>query len=185
MALFKRKINEQKAAAQFVLSVVEKTRDAWPTIYEDLKNSYKERFIIEDQTTAVFDLALAVLGQEIQALRNLFPNDQSERLRKWVFACIDSPEYGEYAKSEVEGYDESFQRSARNIEQGENPLDAIPTRLLHRWLGENIKNFDVEIGGKKTGIIDPLLIMQVTNILLAFTGTWKMIKENFRLIEDN
>jgi len=185
MPLFKRKISEQEAAAQFVLSVVEKTRDAWPTIHEDLKDSYKDRFIIEDERMAIFDLVLAVIGQEIQGLRNLFQKDQSERLRKWVLACIDSPEYGEYAKSEIKEYDESFQRSVRNIERGENPLDVIPARLLHRCLGENIKNFYVEIGSKKTGIIDPLLVIQVTNILVAFTGTWKMIKENFKLVEGN
>ena len=182
MLLFKKKITEKQASASFVLSMVEKTRDAWPTVYENLSDSYGDKFIIEDQRMATFDLALAALAQEIQAFKNLFPKEQSERLRKWVLACIDSPEYGEYAKSEVEEYDESFQQSFKNIE---NPLDAVSARLLHRWLGENVKNFDVEIDGKKTGIIDPLLVMQVTNILITFTGTWKMIKENLRLIEGN
>ncbi len=180
MPLFKKKITEQEAAAHFVLSVMERTRDMWPNIYDDLRNSYGDRVTIGDQTMAAFDLALAVLSQEIQALRNLFPKDQSERLRKWVLACIDSTEYGEYAKNEVKEYDESFQQSLKNAE---NPLDAISIRLLHRWLGRNVKNFEIRIGSEKTGIIDPLLVMRVRGILVTFTRTWETIKENFKLLQ--
>lgn len=185
MPLFKKKLTEQEASAQFVLYIMKEVRDAWPSIHKNLKDTFKEKFTIEDENIARFDLALAAIAQDLQAVKNLFPKDQAERMYQWVLHCIDVPEYGEYAKEEVEKYSESFQKSIDKIKQGEseNPLDTISTRLLHRWLGENIRNFEIEMDGKKTGIMSPIAVMMVTSILVAFVGTWKRIKENFKLVE--
>ncbi|HOK34903.1 MAG TPA: hypothetical protein PLB19_02065 [Candidatus Paceibacterota bacterium] len=43
----------------------------------------------------------------------------------------------------------------------------------------------MEINGKKTRIINPLLIMMVSSILAAFLGTWKKLKDNFNIVEDD
>lgn len=183
MPLFKKKLTEQEAATQFVMYIVKEAQAAWPTIYKNLKDTFKEKFIVEDETMAAFDLALAAIAQDLQAVKNLFPKDQGERIEKWVLKCIDTEGWGEYAIDEVKKYGEKFQKAIEDINAGGDPLSAIPARLLHRWLGKNIKNFDVEINGKKTGIIDPILLMMVSGTLAAFPGIWKRLKDNFKIVE--
>jgi hypothetical protein len=97
--------------------------------------------------------------------------------------CVDTEDWGEYAVGEVKKYGEKFQKDIQNINAGGDPLSAIPARLLQRWLGKNIQNFDVEMNGKKTGIISPILLMMVSSMLAAFLGTWKKLKDDFNLIE--
>jgi len=176
-------LTEQEAAFQFVLHIVKEAQDAWPTIHKTLKDSFKEEFVIEDETTAAFDLALAAIGQELQALKNLFPKDQAERIEKWVLKCIDTEEWGEYAVEEVREYGKTFQEAIQNIGAGGDPLSAIPARLLHRWLGENIERFDFQINGKKTGIISPALLMMFSSMFFAGLGAWKRLKDDFRIVE--
>lgn len=183
MSLFKKKLTEQEAASHFILNIMKEAQSAWPEIYKSLKDSFKEKFVVEDEKMAAFDLALAAIAQDLQAVKNLFPKDQAERIEKWVFKCIDTKDYGEYAVDEVKKYEEKFQIDIQNINTGGDPLSAIPARLLQRWLGKNIQNFDVEMNGKKTGVISPVLLMMISSTLVAFLGTWKKIKDNFNLIE--
>jgi len=183
MSLFKKKLTEQEAAAQFVLYIIKEAQNAYPTIYKSLKDFFKEKFVVEDEKMAAFDLALAAIAQDLQAVKNLFPKDQAERIEKWVLKCIDTEDWGEYAVDEVKKYGEKFQKDVQNINTGGDPLSAIPARLLQRWLGENIQNFDVEMNGKKTGIISPILLSMISGTLVAFLGTWKKLKDNFNLVE--
>ncbi len=183
MSLFKKKLTEQEAASHFVLYIIKEAQEAWPTIHKSLTDSFKEKFVVEDEKMAAFDLALAAIAQDLQAVKNLFPKDQAERIEKWVLKCIDTDDYGEYAVDEVRKYGEKFQKDVQNISAGGDPLSAIPARLLQRWLGKNIQNFDVEMNGKKTGIISPVLLMMVSSTLAAFLGSWKKLKDDFNLIE--
>lgn len=183
MSLFKKKLTEQEAAALFVLYIIKEVQDAWPTIHKNLKDLFKEKFVVEDEKMAVFDLVLAAIAQDLQAVKNLFPKDQAERIEKWVLKCIDTEDWGEYAVDEVKKYGEKFQKEIQNISAGGDPLSAIPARLLQRWLGKNIQNFEVEMNGKKTGIIDPVLLLMVSSILISFLGTWKRLKDNFEIVE--
>ncbi len=183
MSFFKKKITEQEAAAQFVLYITKEAQNTWPTIYKSLQDSFKDKLVVEDETMAAFDLTLAAIAQDLQAVKNLFPKDQAERIEKWVLKCIDTKDWGEYAIDEVKKYGEKFQKEIQNISTGGDPLSAIPARLLQRWIGKNIQKFDVEINGKKTGFIDPILLMMISSTLTAFLGTWKKLKDNFNLIE--
>lgn len=183
MSLFKKKITEQEAASHFVLYIIKEAQDAWPVIHKSLTDSFKEKFVIEDEKMADFDLALAAIAQDLQAVKNLFPKEQAERIEKWVLKCIDTEDYGKYAVDEVKKYGEKFQKDVQNISKGGDPLSAIPARLLQRWLGKNIQNFDVEMNGKKTGIISPALLMMISSTLAAFPGSWKKLKDEFNLIE--
>jgi len=183
MPLFKKKLTEQEAAAQFVLYIMKEAQAAWPSLYKSLNDTFKKKFIVEDETMAAFDLALAALAQDLRAVKNLFPKDQAERIEKWVYQCIDTEDWGEYAVEEVKKYGEKFQIDIQNINVGGDPLSAIPARLVQRWLGQNVHNFVVEMNGGKAGIISPVLLMMVTGTLTTFIGTWKRIKDNFKLIE--
>ncbi|MCX5749036.1 MAG: hypothetical protein NTZ10_02150 [Candidatus Saganbacteria bacterium] len=183
MSLFKKKLTEQEAASHFVLYITKEAQSAWPAIYKSLQDSFKDKFVVEDETMAAFDLALAAIAQDLQAVNNLFPKDQAERIEKWVLKCINTEDWGEYAVGEVKKYGERFQKDIQNINAGGDPLSAIPTRLLQQWLGKNIQGFDVEMNGKKTGIISPFLLMMVSSMLAAFLGTWKKLKDDFNLVE--
>ncbi len=180
---FKKKLTELDAATLFVLYITKEVEKEWPTIYKSLKDTFKENFVVEDESMATFDLVLAAIAQDLQAVKNLFPFEQAERIENWVLRLIANEDLGEYSVDEVKKYGKKFQKEVQSIESGGDPLSAIPGRLLHRWLGENIKNFKVELNGKKTGLISPILIMMVSQILMGFVGTWKRLKEEFKLVE--
>lgn len=181
----KKKLTEQEAASLFILYLTKEAQDAWPTIKKGLEDTFKERFIVtEEDMVASYDLALATMAFDLQALKNLFPSDQAERLEKWVLKSLgELDDWGEYAVDEVKKYGEKFQKAIQNIDIGGDPLSAIPGRLLQRWLGKNIRNFDVEINGKKTGFISPVLLSIVLRMLADLSGTWKRLKDNFDFIE--
>ena len=179
----KKNLTEQEAACYCVAYIIKEVQNAWPTIREDLKDYLGQKFVVQDEEKAAFDLALAAIALDLQAVGNLFPKDRAERIEKWVLKCIDTEDWGEYAVDEVKKYGEQFQEGIQNVDTGGDPLSAIAGRLLHRWLGKDIQNFDVEIAGKKTGIIDPLLLTTVSGMLVGFAGTWKGLKDNFKIIE--
>lgn len=181
MSHFKEKLTEQKAAAQSVQNIMKEVQAEWPRIYKSFKDKFKEKFIVEDETRAAFDLALAVIAQDLLAIKNLFMKDQAERIEKWVYKCIDTEDWGKYAIEEVKKYEEIFHKEIINA--GGDPMIAIPAHLVLRWIGKNINNFDLEMNGKKTGILNPVLLRMVMDTLTAFPRTWKRIKDNFDLIE--
>lgn len=189
MPLFKKKLTEQEAALQFVGYIMNEASSAWPTICEELKDIFQDQFVLEHEKKANLDLSLAAITLDLQAIKNLFPNIQAERIEKWVYECFNTGDWGEYAVEEVKKYGKEFQEHTPNMYVGTNPLSAVSARLLHRWLGENIHNFEIDMGdfgnGEKTGIvsISPQLQMMVDSLLIGFIGTWKRIKHNFKLIE--
>lgn len=182
MDFFKKKITEQEASSQFVLYLVKEAQSNWPVIHQKMKDNFGDKFIVENDHMAAFDLALAAIAQELQAVKNLYPKEQAERIEKWVLDCINTEDWGEYAVSEVTKYAEKFQNDVQNINNGGDPLSAIPARLLHRWLGSNIQNFEMETQGQKTGFLSPVLLMTVSGVLTAFLGTWKRIKDEYKLV---
>jgi hypothetical protein len=64
-------------------------------------------------------------------------------------------------------------------EDGLDPLSAVSFRLLHKWLGSDLKRFVIN------NTVSPLLIMTVDTKLLSFLGYWKNIKEDFLIIREN
>lgn len=189
MPFFNKKLTEQEAALQFIGYIMNEASTAWPTIYEELKDTFQDQFVLEQEKMANLDLSLAAIALDLQAIKNLFPNIQAERIEKWVYECLNTGDWGEYAVEEVKKYGKEFQEHTPNMYVGTNPLSAVSARLLHRWLGENIHNFEIDMGdfgnGEKTGIvsISPQLQMMVDSLLIGFIGTWKRIKHNFKLIE--
>ncbi len=171
---------EQEAALYFIRFMREKAQPAWPGIYRTFKDTFGVKFVVADETMAAFDLFLATIALDLQAVKNLFQAEQANRLERWVFKNIGGVEHwGNYAVGEVTEYSSAFQNKLRV----DMPIGAISARLVHRWLGGGIRNFEAEIGGKKTGFIDVLLIDAVNETLLGFIGFWKGIKTDFTLVE--
>lgn len=128
---------------------------------------------------ASLDLSLAAIALDLQAVKNLFPPEQASRIEELVFMDMNDP----WAIEEVKQYDAAFQKERTN---GLDPLgfSAVVGRLLRRWLGENIKNCEAEIGGKKTGFIEAMVMSVTFQTLgeLAAAWNWKGIKDNVELL---
>lgn len=185
MALFKKKLDEQEAAIHFMSTVIEEAKGRWPNIYQVLKEAHGEKFKIDDEEMAKFDLVLAAIAQGLQAVKNLFPKDQAERIKRFVLQYgFTEKDLNAYALSEIKQYSEQFQEAVQTIDVGGHPEEAMPGRLLHRWLGKNIEKFLVEINGEKTDTISPILLMEVSVILSSFLKcfSWKQIKDNYKLV---
>lgn len=176
-------LTEQEAASYFVLSMTKEVQDGWPNFYSMLKDFFKDNFELENEEMAVYDLVLASIAMDLQAVNNLFPKDQAGRIETWIMKCIDIEDLGQYAIGEVKKYGERFQRGIIDMPSGDDPISEITARLLQRWLGQNIQRFYVEMNGKKTTIISPVLISTVNTMLANLAGKWKRLKEDFEIVE--
>jgi hypothetical protein len=169
-------ITESAAAGQFGRLVLTSVQDSWPKISKVLIDSHREKFVFINGVGAKLDFAFAVIALELEAVSNLFSAEQKGRIYSWVLKGLDEPEWGEYSKREIMEYQKAFEK---NILKGENPLDGISARLLRKWLGNGIKNFEVH------GLIAPLLIIQVSSLLVPFVRFWKTIKDNYDLVKSD
>lgn len=176
MSLFKKKLTEQEAAIDVALFTIKECQERWPVIYKNLKDIFKIEMEVEDENRAGFDLALAAIAYDLQALKNLFAKEQAERVERYVLKFMDSDYWGQYAVSEVKSYGELWQKEIRN--SNASYFHAIPARLLQRWLGKNMRNFVDE-----SGIISPLLLLAVSTELSTICGKWKRLKDNFNITE--
>jgi hypothetical protein len=181
----KSRITELRAAALWHERILRRAQAEWPEVYQRFRMVLGDGFRVQDEQMAQFDLALAALALDLQAVKNLFPADQANRIESWVEKLLDTPDWGEYALSEVRDYGRQFQKEVETIEKGSDPISVIPARLLRRWLGEDIRRFDLEIGSKKTGFIDPILISLTVEKLMPFAGTWKSIGDQYELVEED
>jgi hypothetical protein len=146
MATAKRIITEEKAAAFFQFSITEAVEGRWPEIKRILRKLIRDdSFSFANDEGALFDLLLAVEASELGALKNVFPADQARRLFDLCLGSWESPEDLEYARIEIEEYRNFYEKA---LNEGENPIYAIPVRLLHRWLGGAIREHLVEFEGE-------------------------------------
>lgn len=201
--LGRQKITESQAVGQVRSSVSNAVQQKWQAIYSDLRGMFGAQFVIPNESLAKYDLSLAATALDMQALPNLFSAEQARRIEKWIYVSIapisagfpsakGSREQEEYARGELHEYGKAFQEDLAALTSGNsglssNPVDAVSHRLLHRWLGEHIAAFGVELAGKNTGLISPILIMAVSAILcqFPFVGGWKQIQQNFDLIPED
>lgn len=154
-------------------------------IYKRFHDAVGDKFLVENERIAAFDLALAATALNLQAVRNLFSAEQASRIEGWVEKLIDSKEWGEYAIGEVKAYGEIFQRDVANIKMGADPFTSIPARLLQRWLGNGVRDFEIKTESKNTGGTSPIMLAIAVDALMPFVGTWKAIKDQYELAKED
>ena len=175
-------LTDGDAAATVVNGALRDVEAAWPGIYQSLQDEFGADFVVHDERLAGFDLAIAVIAMDSQAITNLFPPDQGQRLRAWTRRCLNSPEWGEYALRELDSYTDEFQRGL----EAPDPRDAVPAiagRLLHRWLEEEVRRFESVVGGERTGFLGPLLLTRVFGIIASFVGRWSSLAQEYVIVE--
>jgi hypothetical protein len=173
MDFFKKTVTESVIAAAFVQYVRESVAADWPGIYMKLKASAGERFHVEDEATACVDLILAVIAVDMQALPNLFPGEQAQRLHSWVLSAINTPDYSEYRTSEAEAYSEAW-RSALNSVQPIDVLGTIPKRLVLQWKRSGFRDATIATS--------PTFLMSVSAVVMSYMGFWKDAKKKYKIV---
>src|ERR1700736_1791175 len=108
MRTAKKQISELRAAELCLLEMAAQAKQEWPTIYQHLRESPISNFLQNDEETAILDLVLAGVALDLHALSSLFPGEQSDRIKKWMFKLfsqMSSREPGDYVtQAEVERY---------------------------------------------------------------------------------
>jgi len=171
----KKRLSEWEAASEFVLSVIGGAENSWPKSYKSLQKLFPQKFIVKDEKKAALDLALAIIAMDLQALKNLFPKEQANRIEQWCLNLIEGAfkSFGRYPIMEIEQYQRDFNR---------DPVNKTSAHLFSRWVGEDIERFTVEIRGQKTNTIGPLYLLPVSYMLASSLGYWKKIKDGVELI---
>lgn len=180
----KQKIKEIEAATEVVQFTIRVADKEWPSISKSLQDMFKEKFVIENESTASLDFLLALISIGLQSTKNIFTKDRAQRLSEYVTFCFDTDGYGEYAKKELEQYQKAFERYK---ETKNYPHDEVAARLLHRLLGKNIHNITVTFGEKKTDVLSPFVVSTLSSMLLHLLAPnpWKIIHDQYELVESD
>lgn len=159
----KEKISELQAAGQFVLSIVTPIQHEWPNIAADITRMLQLKQPISTDPYAGFEFALAVLAEEIQALPNLLPSEQADRIREHVLRCISSPDLGNYPRDAICEYESAWNQC---IQQDEPPFGRMASILYDKLECQRTGEF----GHAK--FKDPLLLMALSEKIIMIGGNW-------------
>jgi hypothetical protein len=217
----KGQMTEREAVIWVNQHIITSAVHVWPRFFRSMQTFANLSLQVLDDEQATFDLALAAMALELQAVKNLFPKDQAERITTFAYEQGHSAKYGDYAFQELKRYIGAYEAELQLIGTDGKPLikdylfaqdyssgsldlnrylirsarfwnDAfmIPVGvvcalLLHRWLGEDVTNYEAKLEEKGAGVLDPVLLDSVIEILCAppFVGTWKYVKDTFLLID--
>jgi hypothetical protein len=174
-------ISHQEAVKNFIqISFNESNREIH-SIVSSFGSVYDPNFIVESESEAANDLALARIALAYPKINNLFDRKNAEKILLLINHFLTTHTGSDYAVNEVKIYYQLFIDELDSMR--EIPGTSIAGRLLQKWIKENIKHFLVTFGGKQTNIISPTLIQSMTILVIEHNSAmfWKDIKNNYRL----
>jgi hypothetical protein len=179
-------LSEQEVAQAFVHHLAAEAQRVWPRTYADLRE-IEPNLQVSREDVAAFELALAAIALGLQAVKNLFPAEQAERIRQRIFEAVDIDDWAAYATNALNEYVWVFDNGLATADSGGDPLSATSSRLLDRWIGEDIKRLTVKIEGVDTGAVSPLVIISLNVSLTEFatSWSWKTVREKFNIVSNN
>src|SRR5687767_9949216 len=82
-------ISETQAAELFFSSMTQRVFEEWPDVIFELRKTFGPECILDqlDEEQAKLELLLAAMALDLLALKNLFPEEQAQRLFE---RCIES-----------------------------------------------------------------------------------------------
>jgi len=177
MRLFgKKKVTEHHAAGAFVASILQSAREAWPSVAEQLQPFIDQEISLpDDGVWGPFDIGMAILAVESQAIFRLLPKEQADRVTALIHRCIDSPELKGVGKMHFDNYCKAWRDS---VEAGEIPFNGIASLLYDRLGLKSATNV-----GSVT-LKSPLTLMMLGDIIVRVgNGWWKRFLDEFKLID--
>ena len=176
MGLFgKKKVAEHQAAGAFVVGVLQHARGAWPMVVEQHKALLaKKGDVLADDAWAAFEFAVAVLVVESQAIANVLPADQAERVVSFVLRSIDSPDLKGQGSEAFGQYSDAWTGA---LEDNEMPFNAVAAVLYDRL------ELDAQTQIGEQAFKDPLIIMALgAAVVSTGGGWWKRFLNDNRLV---
>lgn len=174
MGLFgKKKITETEIAGLFVLAFTQEIKQHWTEIDKELSNILPGKMSFSENKYASFEFALAVIVVQLQALPNIFPIDQANRIREHVIKYISSPELGSYPSDTINEYQIAWDKA---LKEAEIPLYNVASLLLDKLQLQST----IEVNN--ITLKDPLLLMILSEKIIKFGGGWwKTISKKYKI----
>ncbi len=174
MRLGKKKIREDTAVATYIDFLASAIKRDWDEIHQNFKDLVKEigladDAIIRDERRAVDAFCGANIALAMQAVKNLFPLEQAERLKSLIIDVLDDEN-----RIEVIKYNDIYERAVKDLE---DPVSVISGIVLSCWLGEDMMKL------KELGLGLQFLVMYIDELFVGYSKYWKTIKEKYKLIE--
>lgn len=175
---------EGLAAAVAVRDAIENAERAWPKLMANYRKMLERPLGLRDEKQARSEFTLAIIALELGAVANLFPAEQARRLESYAQRLCQSI-FGGEASDKITEYRRVFHHALDHPNEGELPQDALWWCLLEQWLGPGLNAHEVVFEGNRTGLLNPLLPMVLTDMVFRppFLRTWKAISEGPQLVE--
>jgi hypothetical protein len=185
----KNKISEDLVAEQFVSTTNSNVFDLWLFVRRTIKDwpGSGER-IAEDPEKAMIDLCMAYTAKQFLEIRRLFPDQQAKRIEDLIFKSWERKLHNRESTAEIKAYLKGGDQSINliNVSLGTDPANAIPHRLLYRWMGDYLCEFVMVVNYRTIETFSPTLLVQTRMILRQLTElydwSWERIKENYELM---
>lgn len=168
----KPELSEAEIAGHFVLATMNAARADWPKFERELEDTFAER---ADCQFPDFEIALAILSVQMQAVKNLCPPAVAARIRAKIFEYLKSAEMGNSPSEIVEKYQSVWDQSnGTDI----RPWDAV-SGILYERLGFTKS---VKVGTDE--FKSPLVLTALTERTTFLIGPWwKTQLQKFTLVE--
>lgn len=173
----KKKISEKAAARLFVQMAVEYSQEYWPKFAAEWCQIFPEQEQALFNPEAQFEFSIAVISMQLQALPNLFPADQAERLLQYVFEGFLMVNDGPYICESIKEYLKASQHP-QAPEKLEYPGTEIASFLFDRLGFHRMNDFMF------SGIKSPLILTALTEKLVRCGPVWKILVQKHKIIQD-
>lgn len=175
--LGKKKIAEHQATGAFVASILQSAREAWPSVADQLQPFIDQEISLpDDDVWAPFEIGMATLAVESQAIFHLLPKDQADRVTVLIHRCIDSPELKGVGKMRFDNYCQLWRDS---VEAAEIPFNGIASLLYDRLGLKSTTNLGSAM------VKSPLTLMMLGDIVMRIgNGWWKRFLGDYKLLDN-
>jgi len=179
MALFKRKITEDKIVEEFLHWTMKAVQDSWLSFYDNFQSVTKSlargKIEVKDQDIASYFLYCSIVASNIVFIKNNYSAEQASRLISKIKINF-SPDQSREALNILNEFIKDFSEKTTNHS---SPIDSATARLLRLWLDDN--NFEKICDGE---YVSPFLITLTRDITLHYYGGWSRIKTNYKIVVD-
>ena len=166
MFFFKKKLSEIGAAMIFVLKINEWAAENDVAIKAAVQGVMLDNKCPLEQFKEHSDeLYYATLAFLMQSIKNLFSAPQAQRLENKIYETVKYIGNMSHLQMYLDAQKEYF-----------DPINAIPNKLIRRWLGEDIQ---------LSAVNEMLMCMQVNYCFMPIIGYWKQVQKTYKLIESD